>query len=121
MHWNKSPESLVALFDVVAPRDQPVQRRLMFGYPAVFVNGNMFAGLHEERLVIRLPDAERAEFMALPGAVPFEPMPGRPMKEYVVAPAALLGNPEGLRAWLDRALLAEAKPAKEPRAAKARG
>jgi Regulator of competence-specific genes len=104
MHWKKAPESLVALFDEVAPHDAPVERRKMFGYPAVFVRGNMFAGLHEDRLVMRLPEAERAEFMALPGAVPFEPMPGRPMKEYVVAPAALLGDPDALRGWLDRSL-----------------
>jgi len=104
MHWKKAPESLVALFDEVAPRGAPAERRRMFGYPCVFVNGHMFAGLHQERLFLRLPDAARAEFLALPGAVPFEPMPGRPMKEYVVAPAALLGDPDVLRAWLERAL-----------------
>jgi TfoX/Sxy family transcriptional regulator of competence genes len=104
MHWKKAPASLVTLFDEVAPRAAPAERRTMFGYPAVFVNGNMFAGLHEDRLVLRLPDDARAEFLALPGAVPFEPMPGRPMKEYVVAPAGLLGDPDGLRGWLDRSL-----------------
>jgi TfoX/Sxy family transcriptional regulator of competence genes len=120
MHWKKAPESLIALFDEVAPPDPPAQRRQMFGYPAVFVNGNMFAGLHEDRLVVRLPETERAEFMALPGAVPFEPMPGRPMKEYVVAPAALLGDPDGLRAWLGRALrYAVTLPPKTAKAAKA--
>jgi TfoX/Sxy family transcriptional regulator of competence genes len=121
MHWRKAPESLVALFDEVAPRDAPAQRRQMFGYPAVFVNGNLFAGLHQEHLMLRLPDAERAEFLALPGALPFEPMPGRPMKEYVVAPAALLGDPDGLRAWLDRAMrYAVTLPPKEAKAAKAK-
>jgi TfoX/Sxy family transcriptional regulator of competence genes len=104
MRWKKAPESLVALFDEVAPRDAPAERRRMFGYPAVFVNGNMFAGLHEEHLVMRLPDELRSEFLTLPGAVPFEPMPGRPMKEYVVAPALLLGDPQGLREWLERSL-----------------
>jgi TfoX/Sxy family transcriptional regulator of competence genes len=116
MRWKKAPESLVALFDQVAPRDAPAERRKMFGYPAVFVNGNMFAGLHEERLVMRLPDEARTEFLALPGAVPFEPMPGRPMKEYVVAPAAMLGDPGALRSWLHRSLrYAVSLPPKEPK------
>ena len=104
MHWKKAPQSLIALFEDVAPRDAPVVRRTMFGYPAIFVQGNMFAGLHEERFVMRLPDEARTEFLALPGAVPFEPMPGRPMKEYVVVPAELLSDPDALRGWLDRAL-----------------
>jgi TfoX/Sxy family transcriptional regulator of competence genes len=102
MDWKKAPESLAALFDEVAPRDAPVERRKMFGYPAAFVHGNMFAGLHQDRLVMRLPEGDRAEFMALPGAMAFEPMPGRPMKEYVVATPALLDDQDGLRAWLDR-------------------
>ena len=104
MDWKKSPESLVALFDDVAPRDAPVERRQMFGYPAAFVHGNLFAGLFQDSVMLRLPEADRTEFMTMPGARPFEPMPGRPMKGYVVAPAELLGDADGLRAWLDRAM-----------------
>jgi TfoX/Sxy family transcriptional regulator of competence genes len=104
MDWKKSPESLIALFDEVAPRDAPVERRKMFGYPAAFVHGHMFGGLFQDHLVLRLPDDERAEFMALPGAAAFEPMPGRPMKGYVVAPDDMLEDRQSLRAWLDRSL-----------------
>jgi TfoX/Sxy family transcriptional regulator of competence genes len=104
MDWKKAPESLVALFDEVAPSEAPVERRKMFGYPAAFVHGNLFAGLHQDRLMLRLPDADRAEFLAMPGALPFEPMPGRPMKGYVVAPVALLDDLDVLRGWLDRSL-----------------
>ncbi|MFI5255460.1 MAG: TfoX/Sxy family protein [Candidatus Limnocylindrales bacterium] len=108
MAWKKSPESLIALFDEVAPRQAPsgppVERRKMFGYPAAFVHGNMFAGLFQDRLMMRLAEAERAEFLAMPGARPFEPMPGRPMTGYFEAPAALLGDPDALRGWLDRSL-----------------
>ncbi|MBV9119503.1 MAG: TfoX/Sxy family protein, partial [Chloroflexi bacterium] len=77
-------------------------------------NGNMFAGLHQDALVLRLPERELAEFMAQPGARPFEPMPGRPMKGYAVAPAALLADRPALSGWLERAFDAAARlPAKE--------
>lgn len=78
--------------------------RKMFGYPAAFAgNGHMFTGLHEDRWVIRLPDDARAELAAAGGA-PFEPMPGRPMREYLVLPAAVLDNARELQTWLDRSL-----------------
>lgn len=79
------------------------EQRKMFGYPAVFVNGNMFAGLFRDSLVLRLGEADREAFLALPGASPFIPM-GRRMKEWVVAPAAMTRSPARLSAWLDKAL-----------------
>jgi hypothetical protein len=72
----------------------------MFGYPAGFVGGNMFAGLHQENLVIRLDATARAELLAVPGASIFEPMPGRQMKEYVVAPPSVIADVAALRRWL---------------------
>ncbi|HEY8695764.1 MAG TPA: TfoX/Sxy family protein [Chloroflexota bacterium] len=121
MDWTKSPPELVALFDEVAPTAPAVERRKMFGYPAAFVNGNMFAGLHGANMVLRLPEAPLREFLALDGAKPFEPMPGRAMKGYAVAPPALLANKPALSGWLERSFEgAAAMPPKEkkPKAAK---
>src|SRR2546425_3427341 len=72
----------------------------MFGSPAVFVNGNMFAGLFQDSMILRLNAEDRATF---PGATPFEPMPGRPMREYVVAPGSVADSTMQLRTWLERA------------------
>jgi len=107
MDWEKSPPELAALFDELAPSAPAVERRKMFGYPAAFVNGNMFAGLHGARLVLRLPEPALAEFLAQGGG-PFEPMPGRPMKGYAVAPAALLADKPALSRWLERSFEAAA-------------
>src|SRR5579862_8253011 len=104
MQWTKSPPTLVELFDQVAPRAPGVEHRKMFGYPAAFVNGNMFAGLHQANLVLRLPEGQLAEFLALDGAQPFEPMPGRPMKGYAVAPQQMLNDKPALSSWLQRSL-----------------
>src|SRR5438874_8088392 len=108
MQWTKSPPELVALFDDVAPTAPAVERRKMFGYPAAFTGGNMFAGLHQDNLVLRLPEPELAEFMSL-GGKPFEPMPGRPMRGYAVAPKSLLADKPALTGWLERSFEAAAK------------
>jgi hypothetical protein len=63
----------------------------------------MFTGLHQDRWVIRLPDEARAA-LAEAGGTPFEVMPGRPMREYLVLPATLASNPAAMRPWLERAL-----------------
>jgi hypothetical protein len=103
----------------------------MFGYPCAFLNGNMFCGLYREHFILRLPGPVRVKFLAQPGATVFEPMPGRPMKEYVVVPSPVLASDSAIRVWLReaRAYVAGMPPkanakakAKAPRAAKpARG
>src|SRR5262245_8531400 len=74
----------------------------MFGYPAAFTNGNMFAGLHEDRLVLRLGDEAIAEIKRR-GAKDFEPMPGRAMKGWVVVPQAILASADLAEQWITRA------------------
>ncbi len=92
----------------------------MFGYPAGFVNGNMFAGLHQENMVVRLDDAAREELFAHDGAAPFEPMPGRPMTGYATLPVAMLQDPHATQHWLRRAFEhALAMPPKVKKKAKA--
>ena len=76
MTWKKSPPALVASFDALVAPFCDAERRSMFGYPAVFVNGNMFAGLHENRLVLRLDDESAGEAKQH-GARDFEPKPAR--------------------------------------------
>ena len=92
--------------------------RKMFGYSAAFASGNMFAGLHQAGLVLRLPEKEREAFLHQEGARRFEPMPGRVMREYVVAPEALADDPGALRGWITKAFRhASSLPAKPARKA----
>lgn len=88
----KSPPELVARFDELAPLAGDADRKLMFGYPVCVLRGNMFMGLHADSLILRLNPADRAEFLDRYDAVLFEPMPGRPMKEYVIVPPAVVGD-----------------------------
>jgi len=98
--WRKSPEALVALFDACLPREGGVERRQMFGYPCAFVNGNLACGLHQENVLVRLPEARRTVLVAERGVRSFEPMPGRPMREYVIVPPDVVVDPVALGAWL---------------------
>jgi TfoX/Sxy family transcriptional regulator of competence genes len=94
--WRKSPTKLVELFSSVLPDEPNVEKRQMFGYPCAFVNGNMFTGLHQEALIVRLGENGRKQLIEEAGAKQFEPMPGRPMREYVALPEAVLDDREKL-------------------------
>ena len=121
--WRKAPPELIEVFESVFP-GPPAVARQMFGYPAGFVNGNMFMGLLQEEMNLRLGPADRSELLAMEGASVFEPMPGRPMAEYVKVPPSLLANADELEAWVAKALAYGAslplKAAKAKGAAKAR-
>ena len=123
MKWRKPQEDLVQLLHDVIPESQaPVEFKPMFGGPCYWTGGNMFAAVHQESLFARLDEKDRAELLAQPGAHLFEPMEGRPMKEYVVFPDALLTDRDALRGWMARGLAyAASLPPKEkkPRKKKA--
>lgn len=104
MAWRKSPPALIALFEATVPNDPAVTRRKMFGYPAAFVNGNLFMGLHQESFIVRLSEHDRAEFTRQFGERTFEPMPGRRMREYVELPCSVLDDATARTAWLARGL-----------------
>ena len=64
MAWRKSPPALIAAFDAALPDDPHVERRKMFGYPAAFAHGHLSTGLHQETLMVRLGEAQRAKLLA---------------------------------------------------------
>lgn len=103
MTWRKAPPELVAHFGEAIAELPGAELRKMFGYPAAFASGHLFTGLFADAWMIRLPDDARRELAAL-GGTPFEPMPGRPMREYLTLPAALIADPVALEPWLERAL-----------------
>jgi hypothetical protein len=94
MAWTKASQGMIDLFDACLPDGPGLERRKMFGYPCAFVNGNMCAGLLQDIAFARLPPGLRAELDAEFGVRHFEPMPGRPMKAYVVMPEEVLEDEE---------------------------
>ena len=111
--FDKSPPGLVERFGAVMDRHPDAERRKMFGYPAAFVGGNMATGLFADQWVVRLPDDEIGPAKA-DGAGSFEPMPGKPMKAFVVIPAGEVADDAAITAWVERGLtLARSMPPKK--------
>jgi TfoX/Sxy family transcriptional regulator of competence genes len=114
--FTKSPPELVERFDAVAADFPEAQRRLTFGYPCLYVGGNMVTGLFQNAWHVRLGDTEQAEALALEGAAPFEPMPGRPMTGFTVLPPSVVADDAAIRRWVARAIAFGATmPAKPPK------
>jgi len=118
MKFEKASAEMVSFFDAIAPAaGAGIEKREMFGYPCRFVNGNLFMGLHNNNMILRLPENDRADFVKL-GGKPFEPMPGRIMKEYVLVPKEMIRS-RGLKVWIGRSLrFASALPPKQKKAKK---
>ncbi|MGH2471469.1 MAG: TfoX/Sxy family protein [Candidatus Limnocylindria bacterium] len=91
----------MAAFEKAKPADPTVASRPMFGYPALFLKGNLFAGTYQDKIVVRFGDDRT--IAGAKTAKTFEPMPGRAMKEYLVVPGAVMKSPRKLRAWIDHA------------------
>jgi hypothetical protein len=111
--FEKSSDALIARFDEAAARHHAGERRKMFGYPALFVGGNLATGLFAESWMVRLAPDDLATLLAFPGAGPFTPMPGRTMNGYGTLPPDVVADDAALDAWLERALsFAASLPAK---------
>ena len=96
----------------------PARKRLMFGTAAWFAdcNAQMFAGVWGDRVNVRVGKDAVSELVDSGGADPFEPRPGRPMKEYVLLDAASVRDDASLRSWIERGLeFAEGLPPKRKR------
>jgi TfoX/Sxy family transcriptional regulator of competence genes len=105
-------------FASVVPDHPAVTIRPMFGQLSAFVNGNMFMGIFGEDVLVRLPEEDREAVIAAGGRV-FEPMAGRPMREYVVLPEIWRGDVPRIEEWAARALdHADELPPKQPKAKK---
>ena len=121
MKWAAAPPALVERFERALRRYPEAQTRKMFGYPAAFVHGNMLAGLFQDSMMLRLSADDLTRFRKQWGAQPFEPMPGRVMREYAVAPPAIVDSEAELGKWLDDAFrYVSALPAKAAKPSRAK-
>ena len=119
--FEKSPPELVERFRQFAAEVPDAQPRQMFGYPCLFANGQLATGLMGADWMVRLPEERRRALLAEPGAHVLEPMPGRPMKEYVVFPRDWIDSPERMQPWIDDALAyVRSMPPKAPKPQKPR-
>jgi TfoX/Sxy family transcriptional regulator of competence genes len=102
--WEKPSVELTGILSRAADSFAFVERRKMFGGLSLFLNGHMLGGVHGAKIVLRLSEKDRADAQARSGALPFEPMPGRVMTEYVVVPQSVWNDPDALEEWLSRSI-----------------
>jgi TfoX/Sxy family transcriptional regulator of competence genes len=75
----------------------------MFGAPTFFVNGNMFAGVHGDTIIMRLSEIDLKEiYSRFIDVQPFSPMGNHIMKEYAAVPESFMEKPVVLKQWLDK-------------------
>ena len=104
MPWKKVPAELTEMLAQHLTAYPDAVRRPMFGCTAYFVNGNMFTGTFEESVLLRLGESDRELLLGdCDEASVFEPMKGRPMREYIALPEALCHEGEFFEPWLERA------------------
>jgi hypothetical protein len=125
MAWVKIPPENHPVFLAALPKDPRVETMKMFGGVAAKVNGNIFAGLFGLSTMLWLPEDEREEALALPGAAPFDPMGNGRKSDKIMLPPKMMQRPAELARWIARAFKAAAtlpkkaeKPAKKAPAAK---
>lgn len=101
MAWKKNSPDCIAHFDkqVALPG---AQRGIMFGCPVYALEGERYASLHQNRVVLKLSPKDAAQLIAQGGRI-FEPFKGRPMKDRVVVPDTIVANTRALRAWVRKA------------------
>jgi hypothetical protein len=81
--------SFEEIVDDLTHRHPHVATRKMFGMDCFTANGKAAGGLFHDDMVFKLTDpAARDDALAIDGAHLFDPMGGRPMKEWVVVPKA---------------------------------
>jgi hypothetical protein len=77
------------------------ERKKMFGGTCHLLNGNMMAGVHKDRLILRLGPEGGPAALERPHVTPFD-ITGRPMKGWVmVEPGGFEGD--ALESWLIQA------------------
>ena len=101
--WTAVPDDEAVLFREALASLAGTETKKMFGCPCAFVQGQMYAVFHPTGLALKLSDEDRSALLDLPEAVPFEPMPGRAMRQYAVLPPDLASFPDELLAWLGKA------------------
>lgn len=91
-----------------------ISERKMFGGLCLMVNGNMFAGVNGNELMLRVGPQRFEDLLAKPGARPMD-FTGRPMNGYLYIASSAFESDEALSDWLENALaFVETLPAKQP-------
>lgn len=101
MDWEKADRNLGEFLGTLVT-GYACKKKMMFGADVFFVNDTMWTGVKGKIVFLRLSEADRATIQAENDEIrPFEPAPGRFMKEYVAIPESKLADSAFAHKWLD--------------------
>jgi TfoX/Sxy family transcriptional regulator of competence genes len=101
-HFRKGGDMLERLIDD-AMAGIPHEKKKMFGCPAFFAQGNMFAGVYRSSIFLRLGEEDRNRLLGTSKEIqPFEPLPGRVMRQYLAIPDSLCEDAPFVQGWLKK-------------------
>lgn len=99
--------------DSIAAREGISERR-MFGGLCLMLNGNMFAGVIGDELMLRVGTRRFEELLRQSGARPMD-FTGRPMNGYLYVAPEGFASDDDLARWINTTLeFAASLPAKQP-------
>lgn len=79
----KTSDSTIKLFEELTSSIQ-CEHKKMFGYPCLFINGNMFCGTFADKIFVRIKtEQQKAWKDGNKDIKEFEPVQGKKMKEYL--------------------------------------
>ena len=103
-NWAKKDEALIERVDGLLST-APVRRKNMFGTAAWFLESNdlMFIGTWGSGIMVRIGAERTLSLIESGDAEPFDPMGGRPMREYVFIDGHRIAEDDELLDWLNEA------------------
>ena len=119
MAWKKPSPELEEIIEKAVEKYE-CEMKKMFGSRMYFVNNNMWTGVYQDSLIVRMSEDDRGEILrAHPEVTMFEPMPGRIMTEYIELPEEFVRDEAILDQWVERSYTFVAgMPPKKPRKSK---
>ncbi|MFW9863156.1 MAG: TfoX/Sxy family protein [Candidatus Thorarchaeota archaeon] len=104
MKWEKPSEDLMGILEAKL-ENVKCEKRKMFGQYAFFLNGNMFTGVFQSRIFLRLSSESKKKIMEqYPQISHFEPRKGQVMQEYIEIPSKLVENEDIFSELLDSSI-----------------
>ena len=102
--WPKMDRELEERIDGLAGM-LPVRRKKMFGTSSWFMESNdqMMAGVWGDGVMVRVGQERATELVSSGNAEQFDPMGGRPMREYVYLGPQVIAEDDDLVDWLEQA------------------
>lgn len=101
-------------FDMIMSEIPDITRRRLFGCQCYWANGYIFTGIDSTGWFVRLSPEDREAIKKKYNAKHFDPLGGKPMREYIMLPEEVLEDQELIDHYLEQSLaFVRAMPPKE--------